>query len=60
MKRSLHLTTLLLARLRQSLHRLKEALGEWVPRHRPVLIPIPIPAERRPRQSNRRHPLRDA
>jgi hypothetical protein len=47
MKRSLHLASFLLARLGQSLHLLKEALRGWVPRQAPVLIPIPVPAERR-------------
>ena len=59
MKLSLHLASLVLARLGQSLHLLKEALRGWVPRQAPVLIPIPIPAERRTRQSDRRHPGRD-
>jgi hypothetical protein len=58
MKLSLHLASLVFARLVQSLHLLKEALGGWVPRQEPVLIPIPIAAERRTRQSDRRHPSR--
>jgi hypothetical protein len=59
MKLSLHLASLVFARLVQSLHLLKEALRGWVPRQEPVLIPIPIPAERRTRRSDRRHPDRD-
>jgi hypothetical protein len=59
MKLSLHLASLVFARLIQGLHLLKEALRGLVPRQEPVLIPIPIPAERRTRQSDRRHPDRD-
>lgn len=58
MKISLHIASLVLARLGQRLHLLKEALREWVPRQGPMLIPIPIPAERRTRQSDRRHRAR--
>jgi hypothetical protein len=49
---------LVFARIQQSLHALHEALRRWVPRPAPVLVPIPIPAERRARQSGRRHPAR--
>jgi len=58
MKLPLHLASLVLARLGQTLHLPKEALRGWVPRQEPVLIPIPIPAERRTRQSDRRHRAR--
>jgi hypothetical protein len=58
MKLSSHLASLVLARLGHSLQLLKEALRGWVPRQEPRLIPIPIPAERRTRQSDRRHPDR--
>jgi hypothetical protein len=59
MKFLLNLASLVLSRLGRSLHLLKEALKGWVPKQEPVLIPIPIPAERRTRQSDRRHPDRD-
>lgn len=59
MKLSLQLAALVFARLVQSLHLLKEALRGWVPRQESVLIPIPIPIERRTRQSDRCHPDRD-
>jgi hypothetical protein len=59
MKISLHLASLVLARLVQRLHLLKEALRGWAPRQEPMLIPIPIPAERRTRQSDRRNFDRD-
>ena len=58
MKLSLHLASIVFAGLVQGLRLLKEALREWVPRQEPVLIPIPISAERRTRQSDRRHPVR--
>jgi len=58
MKPSLYFTSLLLARIRQGLHSLKEDLRQWVPQQAPVLVPIPIPAERSTRQSYRRHPAR--
>jgi len=56
MKPSLRLASLVLARIKQSLHLLKEDLRQWVPQQAPVLVPIP--AERRTRQSDRRHPAR--
>ncbi|EXU80274.1 hypothetical protein AX13_18455 [Comamonas aquatica DA1877] len=59
MKLSLHLASLVLARLGQGLHFLKEALRGWVPRQEPMLVPIPIQAGRRTRQTNRRHLDRD-
>ena len=58
MKPSLRSTSLVLARIKQSLHLLKEDLRQWVPQHAPVLVPIPIPAERGTRKSDRRHPAR--
>jgi hypothetical protein len=58
MKPSLRLSSLAIARIKQSLHLLKEHLRQWVPQQAPVLVPIPIPAERRTRQSDRRHPAR--
>jgi hypothetical protein len=58
MKPSLRFASLVIARIKQSLHLLKEDLRPWVPQQAPVLVPIPIPAERRTRQSDRRHPAR--
>ena len=58
MKLSLPSASFLLARLGQSLQSLQESLKGWVPQQAPVLVPIPIPAERRTRQSERRHPAR--
>jgi hypothetical protein len=58
MKPSLHFASLVLARIKQSLHLLKEDLRQWVPQPAPVLVPIPIPAERSTRNSDRRHPAR--
>ncbi len=49
---------LVLARIKQSLHLLKQALRPWVPQQAPVLVPIPIPAERRARPCDRRHSAR--
>jgi hypothetical protein len=58
MKPSLRFASLVLARIQQSLHLLKEDLRQWVPQQAPVLVPIPILAERRARGSDRRHPAR--
>jgi len=58
MKPSLRFASLVIARIKQSLHLLKEDLRQWVPQQAPVLVPIPIPAVRRTRQSDRRHPAR--
>ena len=58
MKPSLRFASLLVARIKQSLHLLKEDLRQWVPQQAPALVPIPIPAELRLRQSDRRHPAR--
>ena len=58
MEPSLHFASLVLARIKQSLHLLKEDLRQWVPPQAPMLVPIPIPAERRTRQSDRGHPAR--
>ncbi len=55
MKLSLHLASLVLARLGQGLHFLSEALRGWVPRQERMLVPIPIQAGRRTRQTSRRH-----
>ena len=35
-----------------------EDLRQWAPKQTPVLVPIPIPAERRTRHSDRRHSAR--
>jgi hypothetical protein len=58
MKPSFRFASLVLARIKQSLRLLKEDLRQWVPQQAPVLVPIPIPAERSTRQSERRHPAR--
>jgi hypothetical protein len=58
MKPSSRFASLVLARIKRSLHLLKEDLRLWLPRPAPVLVPIPIPAERRIRHSHRRHPAR--
>lgn len=58
MKPSLRFASLLVARIKQSLHLLKEDLRQWVPQQEQALVLIPIPAERRLRQSDRRHPVR--
>ncbi len=58
MKPSLHFSSLVIARIKQSLRLLKEDLRQWVPQQAPVLEPIPISAERRTRASDRRHPAR--
>ncbi|MFN9278357.1 MAG: hypothetical protein ACK6DW_01265 [Betaproteobacteria bacterium] len=58
MKLSLRFAFLALARLGQSLQSLKESLRERVPQPAPVLVPIPIRAERRTRGTVGRHPYR--
>jgi hypothetical protein len=58
MKPSLRIASLVIARIKQGLHLLKAELRQWAPRQAPVLVPIPIPAERRTRKSDRRHPAR--
>ena len=58
MKPSLRFASLVFARIKQSLHGLKQGLRQWVPQQAPVLVPIPISAARRARQSDRRHPAR--
>jgi hypothetical protein len=58
MKTSLRNASPVLARIKERLHLLKEHLRLWVPQQAPELVPIPIPAERRTRQSDRRHPAR--
>ena len=58
MKLSLRFAFLALARLGQSLQSLQESLRERVPQPAPVLVPIPIRAERRTRGPVGRHPYR--
>jgi hypothetical protein len=58
MKLSLRSAFLVLARLRQSLQSLQESLRGWAPQPAPVLVPIPIRAERRTRGPVARHPYR--
>ena len=55
MKLSLHSASLLLARLRQSLQSLQESLKGWLPQQVPVLVPLPIQADRRTRGQVGRH-----
>ncbi len=59
MKLSLPSASLLLARLGQSLQSLQESLKGWVPQQAPVLVPIPIRADRRKRAPVGRRPYRD-
>ena len=54
MKPSLRFASLVIARIKQSLLLLKEDLRQWAPKQTPVLVPIPIRAERRTRHSDRR------
>jgi len=58
MKLSLRSAFLLLARLVQSLQSLQASLRGWAPQPAPVLVPIPIRAERRTRAPVGRHPYR--
>ena len=57
MKLSSRFASLVLARLGRSLQSLQESLKGWVPQQAPVLVPIPIRADRRTRGSVRRHPV---
>ena len=58
MKPSSRFASLVIARIKQSLDLLKEDLSQWAPKQEPVLVPIPVLAERRTRRSDRRHPAR--
>jgi len=60
MKLSLRSAFLVLARLGQSLQSLQESLRGWarLPAPAPVLVPVPIRAERRTRGPVDRHPYR--
>jgi hypothetical protein len=58
MKLSLRSAFLVLARLGQSLQLLQESLRGWAPQPAPVIVPIPIRAERRTRGPVGRHPHR--
>lgn len=58
MKPSLRFESLVITRIKQSLHLLKEELRQWAPQQAPALVPIPIRQENRTRQSDRRHPAR--
>lgn len=58
MKLSLRSAFLALARLGQSLPSLLESLRGWAPQPAPLLVPIPIRAERRTRGPVGRHPYR--
>jgi len=60
MKPSLRFASLLVARIKQSLHLLKAYFSRWVPRQSPALVPIPIAAPRLPYKPDRRHPDRSA
>lgn len=55
MKLSLHSASLLLARLGQSLQSLQESLKGWLPQQAPVLVLLPIRADRRTRGQVGRH-----
>jgi hypothetical protein len=58
MKLSLRSAFLVLARLGQSLQSLQESLRGWARLPAPVLVPVPIRAERRTRGPVDRHPYR--
>ena len=58
MKPSLRFASLVIDRIKRSLHLLKEDLRQWAPEQTKVLVPIPIRAERLTRHSNRRHSAR--
>ena len=58
MKLSLRFTSLVLARLGKGLQSLRDLLRGWVPQQAPVLVLIPIRAERRTRGPVGRHPYR--
>lgn len=58
MKLSLRSTSLLLARLVQSLKSLQGPLRGWVPRPAPALVPIPIRADRSTHRPMSRDPYR--
>jgi hypothetical protein len=55
MKLSLRFASLVVTRITQGLHLLKEDLRQWAPTQTPVLVLVPIRAERRTRHSDRRH-----
>lgn len=48
MKLSLRLISVVFARYGQHLQSLQASLNRWLPHQAPVLVPIPIRAERRP------------
>ncbi|TDP62087.1 hypothetical protein [Roseateles toxinivorans] len=58
MKLSLPSASLLLARFGQSLQSLQELLKRCAPQQAPLLVPIPIRADRRKRALVGRHPYR--
>jgi hypothetical protein len=59
MKLSLRLISALFARFGQHLSLLQASLNRWLPQQAPVLVPIPIQADRRqPGQHARRQPGR--
>ena len=48
MKLSLRLISVVFARFGQHLQSLQASLNRWLPQQAPVLVPIPIRADRRP------------
>ena len=58
MKLSAGFASLVLSRLGQSLPSLQESLKGWLPQQAPVLVPIPIRADRRTRGPVVRRPDR--
>ena len=48
MKLSLRLISVVFARYGQHLQSLQASLNRWLPQQAPVLVPIPIRADRRP------------
>ena len=58
MKLAPRFASLVLSRLGQSLQSLQESLKGWSPQRAPVLVPIPIRADRRTRGPAERGPYR--
>lgn len=60
MKLSSRLISIVVARLGQRLQWLQSLLNQWLPQQAPVLVPIPIRADRRPADQTGRHARRQA
>lgn len=57
MKPSLRHVSFAMFQIKQCLQVLKEHFRGWVPQQSPMLVPVPISAKRRTRQSGRRHSI---